>query len=201
MFVPHLFRNTSAEEVKSFITANAFAILVSQSSNKIIGAHIPLLLTDDGEYLEGHISRGNPIWKTFEDQEVLCIFQGPHAYISSSWYDHINVPTWNYIAVHVYGTAKIIEGEVLFESLERLVNKYEASSKNPMTMERMTRAYVEKEMKGLVGFQIKINSVEAAYKLSQNRDSKNHEAIIEQLNELGDPQSKAIAAAMKNNHK
>jgi transcriptional regulator len=128
---------------------------------------------------------------------VLAIFNGPHTYISSSWYDHENVPTWNYIAVHVYGTAKLLEGEALFNSIKELTAKYEQYSERPVSVETMNREYLEREMRGLVGFEITIDRIEAAYKLSQNRDKKNHDAIISQLEKRNDAQSLGIAEAMK----
>jgi transcriptional regulator len=156
-----------------------------------------LLLSEDGSKLHGHVSKANQQWKDLEASEVLVIFNGPHAYISSSWYDHENVPTWNYIAVHVYGTVKLIEGEALRHSLSSLVKKYEKNSANPVSMETMTPEYVEDSLRGLVGFEIQINRMEAAYKLSQNRDQKNHEAIVQQLEKLREPGALKIAEAMK----
>src|SRR5258705_824077 len=112
MYVPGYSRNDNIEEVKSFIKENSFAILVSNGSNKLHATHIPLELStnENGkDILTGHISKANRQWKNFADNDrVLVIFNGPHAYVSSSWYDHENVPTWNYIAVHIYGTIKII---------------------------------------------------------------------------------------------
>jgi transcriptional regulator len=197
MFVPRAFQNTNHDEVRSFIEGNSFGILVSQSGGKLWGSHIPLLLSEDGSKLHGHVSKANQQWKDLEASEVLVIFNGPHTYISSSWYDHENVPTWNYIAVHVYGTVKLIEGEALRHSLSVLVNKYEKNSANPVSMETMTPEYVADSIRGLVGFEIQINRIEAAYKLSQNRDQKNHEAIVSQLEKRNDPESTQVAAAMK----
>lgn len=185
------------DEIKDFIRQNSFGILVT-NNNKISATHIPLELSADGTKLEGHIAKANPQWKNFvSGQEVLAIFNGPHTYISSSWYDHENVPTWNYMAVHVYGTVEIIEGERLLLALKRLVDQYEKHSARPVSMETMSPGYVAKEMRGLVGFDISITNIEAAYKLSQNRDAKNHKAIIEQLEKRNDPHSSAIADAMR----
>ncbi|MDA6365870.1 FMN-binding negative transcriptional regulator, partial [Escherichia coli] len=84
-------------------------------------------------YLTGHMAYGNPQWRTFADSEdVLVMFQGPHAYISSSWYEEENVPTWNYQAVHVYGQASILSEEELKGDLAILLQKYEKHRKNPV---------------------------------------------------------------------
>ena len=150
--------------------------------------------------LLGHISKANPQWNQFKtDSEVLVIFSGPHGYISASWYDHVNVPTWNYIAVHVYGKVKIIEGDELYQSLKSLVDKYEIISDNPVSLEKMPADYVRKSMNGLVGFEITISNMEATYKLSQNRDEKNQKSIIDALLNTADHGSHMIAQQMKKN--
>jgi transcriptional regulator len=201
MYIPRDYKNDNIDEIKNFIQQNSFGILVVNAGEKITATHIPLELykNEAGEdVLWGHISKANPQWKNFENtNEVLAIFSGPHTYISSSWYDHENVPTWNYVAAHVYGTIHIMNDEQVLNALKRLVNKYEKASEKPVDVERMTPGYVEKEMRGLVGFEIKITKIEAAYKLSQNRDKKNHDTIINELEKKGDPNSIAIANQMK----
>jgi transcriptional regulator len=198
MFIPPLFQNTNPDEIKNFIQHNGFAILISQSNGKLWGSHIPLLLSEDGSKLYGHVSRANPQWKDLESGEVLAIFNGPHTYISSSWYDHENVPTWNYIAIHVYGTVKLIDGDLRWNSLKQLVDQYEKDSAEPVSLEGMRPEYVTQSLRGLVAFEVTINKIEAAYKLSQNRDEKNHQAIIDQLHNRNDHESDLVAQAMKN---
>lgn len=198
MYTPKLNRNENIEELHEFIRKNGFAILISTVEGKPWASHIPLELSVDGEKLSGHVARGNKQWKEWNaETEMLAIFSGPHAYISSSWYDHENVPTWNYIAVHVYGKLKILSAQELLQSLKELTDKYEKSSERPVAVERMNPDYLKKEMLGIVGFEIEITRMEAAYKLSQNRDTKNHEAIITELEKRNDPAATAIALEMK----
>jgi transcriptional regulator len=200
MYIPSLFNQENPEEIKSFISQNSFGILISQVEGKPWATHLPLELDVNvkGEHvLLGHVSRGNKQWREFNNEEVLAIFNGPHTYISSSWYDHENVPTWNYLAVHVYGKIRIIEGDELLDSLKKLTNKYEAHSKNPVTVEGMSKKFLETELRGIVGFEILITDIQAAYKLSQNRDAKNKESIIKELENRGDASSKEIALRMK----
>src|SRR5687768_5232015 len=160
MYVPKHFQNQNTGEIQDFIRHNSFGILVSKS-DRLIATHIPMELSEDGTKLSGHISKANPQWKSFNDRdEVMAIFNGPHAYVSSSWYDHENVPTWNYIAAHVYGTIHIIEGDELYQALKHLVTRYETSSSNPISMDTMSHDYVRKSMQGLVGFEINITSIE-----------------------------------------
>ncbi len=156
--------------------------------------HIPLELAIDKnekDILVSHIARANPQWKVFEQQpDVLCIFNGPHSYISSSWYQEEEVPTWDYIAVHVYGKVQLLSEEEVMNSMRKLVNKYEADSKNPISLNDLSPKTL-RQVKGVVGFKIEIADIQAAYKLSQTRP-EDHSAIIDELNQK-DVTSKAIA--------
>ncbi|OOG73200.1 FMN-binding negative transcriptional regulator [Algoriphagus sp. A40] len=188
-------------EIIEFIKKNAFATLVSQVEGKPWATHIPFVLDQDGEgnpILSGHVARANPQWRSIPDQqEVLVIFQGPHAYISSSWYNHENVPTWNYLAVHVYGKIRFIEGEELMHHLKSLVNTYETGRPNRVSVETMSEAYVQSQVRALVGFEVKIEEVKASAKLSQNRDDVNYQNIVKKLDESPFPLDKEIAEEMR----
>ena len=198
MYTPKLNRNENTEELHEFIRKNGFGILISTVEGKPWASHIPLLLSPDGKKLSGHVARGNKQWREWNtESEVLAIFTGPHTYISSSWYDHENVPTWNYISVHVYGKLKILSDQELLESLKELTDKYEKQSVQPVSVEKMNPGFLKKEMLGIVGFEIEITRMEATYKLSQNRDAKNHDAILAELEKRNDPASTAIAHEMK----
>jgi transcriptional regulator len=200
MYIPKIFKNEDLEDIKQFIKANGFGILVTQVENRPWAVHIPLLfdVNEQGkEVLTGHIAKANPQWRDFKNnEEVLAIFNGPHAYISSSWYDHENVPTWNYVAVHVYGKIRLIEGEELMAHLSKLVHKYEKGRPNPVSVETMSPGYADSQIKGLVAFEIEIASMEGKKKLSQNRDEKNLNLIVDQLQNQEDQVSKAIGQLM-----
>jgi transcriptional regulator len=198
MYVPKLYHHPFDNSVKKFISDNGFGVLVSQDNGKLTGTHISLELSGDSKRLEGHVSKANPQWKNFVNgSEVLAIFTGPHAYVSSSWYDHENVPTWNYIAVHVYGTIRITEGEELLQALTDLVDKYEKGRPGRVSVETMSKPFLESHIKALVGFAIDITDVQVAKKLSQNRDEKNHATIVERLENEGDSGSQRIAEEMR----
>lgn len=200
MYIPEHYKNNNIEEAKDFIRKNSFGILVNQAEGKICATHIPLEFdtNENGkEVLVGHISKENPQWKGFASSDkVLAIFSGPHSYISSSWYDFEGVPTWNYIAVHIYGTVKIIEGEALLSSLKKLVDKYEANSENPVRVENLSKKTMLMT-RGIVAFEIEIEEIQAKHKLSQNRDQKNYDSIIVELEKSGNNDAKAIAEEMK----
>lgn len=199
MYIPHAYKNENLEEIKAFLKQNSFGILVNQLDGKPWATHIPLELdkTNDGtDVLVSHISKANPQWKAFEDNsEVLCIFNGPHAYVSSSWYKEEEVPTWNYIAVHIYGKIKVLDEEETMASLHKLVNTYEKGSKNPLALHDLSPKTL-RQIKGIVGFQIEIMDIQAAYKLSQGRPH-DHPQITKELMERDDPDSKAIADKMR----
>lgn len=200
MYTPKSFQQPDDRIVREFIRQNSFGTLVTQSSGQLWATHLPMLLSDDQAKLSGHVSRGNKAWKHFqEDVEVMAIFQGPHTYISSSWYDHENVPTWNYIAAHVYGAIRIVEGDELLDALTTLTDKYEKHSENPVSVESLSPEYLRRQLQALVGFEITISRIESSFKLSQNRDAKNYRAVVEALEKRGDHNSQAIADEMKKN--
>ena len=199
MYIPHKYKNGNLAEVKDFLTKNSFGILVNQVDGKPWATHIPMELetTDDGkDVLVSHIAKANPQWKHFaENDNVLCIFNGPHCYISSSWYKEEEVPTWNYIAVHVYGKIKILTEEEVMVSMHKLVDKYELNSKKPISLHNLSEKTL-RQVKGVVGFQITIESIQAAYKLSQGREH-DHERIIKELENTNNPNARDIANRMK----
>lgn len=200
MYIPELYRNENREAITDFLQKNSFGILVNQTDGKLWATHIPMLLVvnDAGnEVLQGHISKENPQWKSFKtDNKILAIFSGPHAYISSSWYDHENVPTWNYSAVHIYGTVKILEESDALHSLKTLVDKYEATSENPTRIEELSKKTMS-QVRGIVAFEIAIDEIQAVHKMSQNRDEKNYANIITELEKTGKPAETEVAKIMK----
>lgn len=203
MYIPELYKNENQLDIQNFIHQNGFGILVNQTDGKLWATHIPLLLEEkDGkQFLVGHVSRENPQAESFKtNDEVLAIFSGAHTYISSSWYDHENVPTWNYLAVHVYGKVQLHSLEETIEALKRLVNKYEAKSEKPVRIEDLSQKTML-QARGIVSFEIEITAIEAKKKLSQNRDDKNYKNIITELEKTNDNQAIAVAEEMKQNRK
>src|SRR6185295_7451302 len=201
MYIPNYFRNKNLPALENFIRQNPFAVLVNQHDGKPWATHIPVELekNETGEnVLWCHVAKANPQWKVFESNpDALVIFSGPHHYISSSWYNHINVPTWNFIAVHVYGKVQIMSEEKFYEALRRLVNRYEATSKTPVSVDTMPPEFIQKLIKGAVGFEISIDKIEGKWKLSQNRDDESARAVIHELEDLHDYNAQNIADEMR----
>lgn len=199
MYIPPKYKQTNMNEVREFLHQNAFGILVGTVSGRHWGTHIPLVLREEPEgtyFFEAHMARANPQWKDLrEGEEVLCIFQGPHAYISSSWYHDEEVPTWDYIAVHVYGKLTFQEETEVLHSLERLMEKYEAGSRQPVCMTDLSEATLS-QVRGVVGFRIDITEIHAAYKLSQGRP-EDHDQIIQELKSRGGVHDNEVADAIR----
>ncbi len=197
MYIPKLYREEDREIILAFLRQNDFPALVTYDGEKPVATHLPVEIEEheDRMTIYGHMSRANPQWKTFGEQEALLIFQGPHTYISPRWYNHVNVPTWNYMIVHVYGKVRLVEGKELYSLLSRLVKKHETNS--PYRLEGLPEAFVEKEIRGVVGFAMAVARIEAAYKLSQNRNEQDYENVIRELDKRSDEYSREIAHSMR----
>ncbi|HDR7636238.1 FMN-binding negative transcriptional regulator [Bacillus mycoides] len=198
MYIPKHFTIQDEETKYEMIEQNSFATLFSQHNGAPYATHLPLLLNRETLTLSGHFARPNEQWKDSGNQQVLAIFQGPHSYISPSWYEtNKAVPTWNYVAVHVYGELEIVEDEQeLIDSLQDLVHKYE-NPKSTYSLNNVDPNYMEGLSRGIVGFRIKINKIEGKAKLSQNHSVERRELVIEELEKVGSEGSRGIAGLMK----
>jgi transcriptional regulator len=200
MYIPKHFRVEDFEAIKNFISQNSFGVLITQHDNKPWATHLPIELETNNKnetVLRGHVAKGNLQWKAFEKNEnALAIFSGPHSYVSSSWYNHLNVPTWNYIAVHITGTLRLLTDDELYDSLKKLVDKYEVVSANPVTVDGMKK-HTLKEIKGIAGFEMTIEKMQGKWKLSQNRNEDDFKNIITELEKLNDMQTLNIAEEMR----
>src|SRR5512139_238547 len=199
MYTPKLYREEDRSRILTFLQENEFVTLVCHDGRRPVASHLLVEVIEEGERLviNGHMSRANPLWKTFESNpEVLVIFQGPHTYISPTWYNHVNVPTWNYQAVHVYGTPRLVtEYQEAYQLLKRLIDRHERSGH--YKMESLPDDFVEKEIRGVMAFQIEVTQIEASYKLSQNRDDEDYWNIVTHLEDRGDELSQGVVEAMK----
>ena len=201
MYIPLQYSETDKTEIEKLIREYGFAILVSNKDTIPTATHIPLQLDTshaDGWILNGHVARANPQWKTFESNPtVLAIFSGPDAYISPSWYTEKNVPTWNYRAVHVYGKVTLVGEEELEIQLRQLMLHYENKhAEKPQEYSEIPPKTLAVDLRGVVGFKIMVERVEAVRKLSQNRDAESHQNIIVELNKSGSTNAKRIADDM-----
>lgn len=213
MYVHPCNQQNDEQRIRTIIEEYGFALLVSQVDGLPWATHLPLLLDKDerGEdILLGHFAKANLASQQINDGElVLAVFSGAHTYISSSWYDHLNVPTWNYEAVHVYGSFYFVHSqEKIRYALKKLIDKYEKNMEHPLSLDKMPEEFLGQEMRGLVAFEIKIREVHASRKLSQNRNDANFVRIVAQLERQENENAQKIAAEMRkdrphlwNNHR
>lgn len=195
MYIPQHFAEHDLTRIKALVRDYAFATLVTVEKDLPFASHLPLMLkSDDTLSIIGHMARANEQWQHFQtNNEVLVIFQGPHAYISPSNYEQGGVPTWNYALVHMYGIARLVDDEYrLREIIESLSDKYEQSQSSPWPAE-----YPDKMLNAIVGFEIEITRLEAKYKLSQNRSENDRQNIIANLSGSDDTLERNIASLMQ----
>jgi len=203
MYIPKHFREDDLNTLHDLMRVYSFATLITQHEGVPFATHLPFILdAQRGPYgtLLAHVARANPQWRDFNsEQEVLVIFQGPHAYVSPSWYEvELSVPTWNYAAVHAYGIPRLIEdGEELYQLLKALIETHESQFENPWPFQ-LPDDYLQKMMRGIVAFEIEITRLEGKFKMSQNRTASERENVIAALNESSDTQPAAeLMAGMK----
>lgn len=200
MYRPNDFQQNDSAVQADFILKHPFALLISQGGDGApAGVHLPLELTmDDGWVLWGHVAKANPIWQSWPGAaDSLAVFTGPHAYISPTWYDHPNVPTWNYTTAHLYGRPEILTDEALILGLlNRSVARFEQPN-SPYQFERLPEAKRAALLKGVTAFRMPVTRVEVAFKLSQNRDQPNWENVTAQLEQSARHEDRETAAFMR----
>ncbi|MFO0988979.1 MAG: FMN-binding negative transcriptional regulator [Alphaproteobacteria bacterium] len=207
MYNPKHFQETRPEILGEFMRAHPFATLVSLGGEGLVGTHLPMLWDPEpAPYgtLTGHIARPNPHGKGARDGvESLAIFTGAQAYISPGWYpskrEHGKVvPTWNYVAVHAYGTLRIVDdAEWLRRLVTRLTDVHESVSAVPWKVTDAPDAFIDQMLKGIVGVELAITRLEGKWKLSQNRPEPDQAGTMAGLDARGDADSTAVAAAMR----
>lgn len=173
-----------------------FGLLLSTHKQVPVGTHLPFLIDENGKGMSllFHLSKHNNHCKLLKKKgEHLAVFQGEHAYISSSWYHHVNVPTWNYEAVHVYGTVETLNDDELVALLHETVLHFEADNPLPFKMESLPPAMLKAYKKEIKGFRMTVNRIEAASKLSQNRNKTDKTSIVEHLTNSKEPNQQRMA--------
>ncbi len=202
MYIPAANRADELQTLHTLMQEYNFATLITSANGRPFATHLPFMLdAARGEYgtLIGHMARTNPQWQHFSpSSEVLTIFQGPHAYISPSWYAKTDaVPTWNYAVVHVYGSPRLIEAETdLYQMLTRLVHLHESDKQPPWSI--AWSGAQRKMLKGIVGFEIPITQIEGKFKLSQNRSLEDQIGVIEALRHSSHSEAQLTAQMMGN---
>lgn len=201
MYIPKIFKKENSKQIIDFIKEHSFASLISNDNGKSFASHIPvdIIQIENDYYLTGHLSKANTQLTSLENNKnVLLTFVGANHYISSKWYDHENVPTWNYIAVQINGVIELIsDTEKLIDLLSYQIDKYEKHVKSTLKLTDLSTDMVSKEIKGIVGFKINIEKIEIAYKLSQNRNQSDYLNIINELKKINSAASNLLASEMQ----
>ncbi|OIQ93970.1 protease synthase and sporulation protein PAI 2 [mine drainage metagenome] len=205
MYIPEHFRETDSERISSLIAAYPFGALVTAEGGPPMVSHLPFLFEPDSGH-EGkllcHLARANPqcrqlIEMQAQGKTVLAVFQGPHAYVSPSWYAGPGVPTWNYAAVHVYGRVRLIEAETELKALlEKLTRAHEANIAEPWTGMLPEQAPM---LRMILGLEIEVTEIQGKFKLSQNRSAEDQRRVIRALEDSASPLETGVSALMAAN--
>ncbi len=182
MYLPKHFSESDQNIINEIIHKYDFATVITKTNNDIEISHIPLLLDKTKNKLIGHIARANPIYNLANSGaiDVKIIFNGPHGYISNKYYSNPddNVPTWNYVAIHIDGKLSVVDGN---ESISKILDKqFSVYESNDINWES---SKISKMVNGIVGIQINIENVVAKFKLSQNKSLEDQKLIIASLSD------------------
>ncbi|HEX9791823.1 MAG TPA: FMN-binding negative transcriptional regulator [Kiloniellales bacterium] len=207
MYIPKDFVLTDPDEIRAVLRDYAFAVLVTAvNSAAPVATHLPVIF--DGAAgpngtLLAHMARANPHWHDLErlqeaGGEALVIFQGAHTYVSPRWYSTgPAVPTWNYVAVHAYGTPRLIDDPARVRRLlTDLADIYEAGAAAPWRLEAQDDTYLRAMMRGIVAFEIPISRLEAKAKMTQNRSAEDRAGVIAALRQGADALGHEVATLM-----
>jgi transcriptional regulator len=210
MYIPKHFGEEDTAVLQAFMQQYSFAALVTVQDGIPVANHFPFLVdTQRGPYgtLRAHMARTNPQWRGMsgmQEQEALVIFQGPHAYISPSWYvDNLasSVPTWNYAVVHAYGVPHIVEDPLaVYDIIRTTVQENESQFEDPWALD-MPDEELRLKIQAIVGFEIEITRLEGKFKLSQNRSATDRARVIATLEESLSPGNTDAAELMASREK
>jgi len=196
MYSPPYNRVEDRREVVDFMRANSFALLVTATGGVPLASHLPVTVADGagGIVIHSHMAKPNPQWQEFFEDEVLVVFSGPHAYVSPRWYEATErVPTWNYAAVHAYGTARVTPDKAVKRAAQRALVA-ELDPEWLPKFDALRAEYVASMLEGIVTFDIAVTRLETRWKLSQNRGRREQELIAAELDKSADPALQALAA-------
>ena len=206
MYVPPAFRDDDTARLHATMRAAPLANLITATDSGLMATPLPLLLDDtrgDHGVLIGHLARANPQWQANTLGEALVIFMGPDAYVSPSWYATKQetgkvVPTWNYVTIHVHGTVTFFDDPArLLAAVSRLTTRHEADRPAPWAVSDAPEAYVQSQLKGIIGVEVAISRLEGKRKLSQNRPIADRAGVMAGLAEGSGRFDRAVADLMR----
>lgn len=194
MYLRPVFTETDDERIHGLIEANPFGVLITHSARGLEASHIPFLLTRvaGGFVLSGHLAAANAQCALLDGGEALAVFGGPHAYISPGWYaTQPSVPTWDYAAVHVSGILQTVTDRA---AMRRDLQGMAADDPNGFSVDAMPNDYRDRMLAGIRAFTLRPTSVQAQWKMSQNRSIADRERVAAALQAQSDPAAAEVAA-------
>jgi transcriptional regulator len=200
MYIPRSYQEDDLAKLHDMMRTHNFATAFTQSDGVPCATHLPMLIdATRGEFgtLVMHMARANPHWKAWDDSTTaLVVFQGPHDYISPSMYANPEaVPTWNYAAIHAYGTPTVIHETALLRELVGGLTGYHEAGRNPQWDIQHAEPLMESNLKAIVGIEIPIERLEGKYKFNQNRSAEDQQGVVTALAES----NPAVAEIMRRN--
>jgi transcriptional regulator len=202
MYTPDDFRVDDLPQIHALMRAKPFATLISGGSVGVQASHLPTVLKAEGPLgvIECHLARANLHWKELaEGNEALMIFQGPESYITPNWYPSKSqhgkvVPTWNYAVVHAYGRPEVMQDKSwLHAHVAALTAQQERTESKPWSLSDAPDSFIEMMLRGIVGFRFAITRLEGKWKMSQNRELKDREGVVEGLGKRGQGDDREVA--------
>ena len=198
--LPH-YKEPDQEKVLGFVKEHPFAFLSGcDVNNKPVATQVPLFIDErDGKiFLSGHLMKNTDHHKAFlHNPNILAVFTGAHTYVSASWYDNKQqASTWNYMSVHAKGILKFLDEQALLDVLKRTTDHFENNPHSGSNFDDIPATYVQDMAKAIVAFEVAVEKIDHVFKLSQNRDEKSYDTIIEKLQEQGGD-AKEISEIMK----
>ncbi|MEZ2330974.1 FMN-binding negative transcriptional regulator [Mesorhizobium sp. RCC_202] len=210
MYQPPHFKETRPEVLHGLIRTHPLGLLISNGVDGPVANAIPFLLDADiapNGRLRAHLAKANPQWKLLADNPaspVLVVFQGADAYVTPSWYETKRetgkvVPTWNYAIVQVRGTVRVIEdGEWIAQQITELTVSQEGNRSAPWAVTDAPPTYIQSQIKGIVGLEITVTSIEGKWKVSQNRPVADRVGVAEGLQgEASNPAAPDMAGLVR----
>ena len=203
MYNPPHFTSTDLNWLDWLAEHHPFGTLISQVDGEPFASHLPVLYTrtEDQVLLSGHWARPNSQWRDIENQRVMFMFHGPHAYVSPRWYSdpQKQVPTWNYVTAHVYGKIRLLQAEEELEGIvTRLSEKFESGAAEPWSLAASDPAN-RARLRGIVGFELRSDALQIKIKLkvNQNHTVANVAGVITGLRATDSAEAAAVADLMQ----
>lgn len=197
------YKEPNVQAINDFMSEHPFIFMTGcDVENKPLATQVPVLVEERNgqKILTGHMMRNTDHHKAFMNNEhVLAVFTGNHSYVSATWYSDPHIgSTWNYTSVHAVGIIRFLDEAGLEEVLRKTTLHFENQNRqSPVVFDNLPDEYKQKMMKAIVAFEIEVTAIKNVFKLSQDRDAKSYQSIIENLNKAGE-KGQAVAAEMEN---